>query len=327
MVKFACLSAYETVSGQENAGLRNQVEKVAEMRRAADAQITQLAADKTREVEEAVQSGRSEVARLGRLLEDEIARSRVYKKRMDEELKEARRVHRNAIDTELNSMQQQRHRSNSNAAITPRQSNATVAPQTMQMPEGKYVIGLTGNKCSGKTAVAAMLQELGASVVDADRLLLELQAPGTPTYRALVEALGVGVLEGATDGAPINRDELARVVFGDASKMHALERVMHPAMAEASYRRIQEAKSDVVVYLAAKLFDRGRPELFNATWVVWADRDVLVERLATKESLAKADAERKVDAQPAQSGKMARASVLLSNSTSLDALKAQVVRA
>ncbi len=104
---------------------------------------------------------------------------------------------------------------------------------------GKYVIGLTGNKCSGKTTVAAMLAALGATIVDVDQLVQGLQAPGQAAYNQIVEICGVGVLEGQTLGAPIKREELARIVYADASKMQALERQMGPAVHEESCKIIQ----------------------------------------------------------------------------------------
>ena len=118
----------------------------------------------------------------------------------------------------------------------------------------KYLIGLTGNIATGKSTVAKMLQELGATVIDADALVHELQRKGTPTFDAIVAAFGSGILDRSGE---IDRKALGAIVFADPAQLRVLEGILHPAVLIESMKRISEAPTPVVVYEAIKL-DRSR---------------------------------------------------------------------
>src|SRR5512147_900540 len=92
----------------------------------------------------------------------------------------------------------------------------------------KYLIGLTGNIATGKSAVAKMLQDLGATVIDADALVHDLQRPGMPTYEAIVVAFGRGILDRVGE---IDRKALGAIVFADPNQLRVLESILHPAVA------------------------------------------------------------------------------------------------
>lgn len=91
-----------------------------------------------------------------------------------------------------------------------------------------YLIGLTGNIACGKSTVVAMLRELGAHVIDADRVTHELQQPGQPVYEQIVAAFGAGIL--SAPGGPIDRRALGAVVFSDPAALRRLEQIVHPAV-------------------------------------------------------------------------------------------------
>src|SRR4051795_12310067 len=86
-------------------------------------------------------------------------------------------------------------------------------------------VGLTGGVASGKSTVGAILRDLGAVVVDADRLAREVVEPGTPGLAAVVEAFGAGVV--GPDGA-LDRPALAAVVFADPQARARLDGIVHP---------------------------------------------------------------------------------------------------
>ncbi len=94
-----------------------------------------------------------------------------------------------------------------------------------------YLIGLTGNIACGKSSVLAMLAELGAQVIDADRVTHELQQPGQPVYAAIVAEFGPGIL--AEPGGPIDRRALGAIVFADPAALRRLEQIVHPAVHRA----------------------------------------------------------------------------------------------
>jgi dephospho-CoA kinase len=94
-----------------------------------------------------------------------------------------------------------------------------------------YLIGLTGNIACGKSSVLAMLRELGAATIDADAVTHQLQRPGEPVYRKIVEAFGAGIL--TEPGGPIDRKALGAIVFSDPAALRRLEQIVHPAVHDA----------------------------------------------------------------------------------------------
>src|SRR5262245_7206799 len=94
--------------------------------------------------------------------------------------------------------------------------------------KGVYLIGLTGNIACGKSSVLAMLEQLGAQVIDADRVTHALQQPGEPVYDAIVAEFGPGIL--AAPGGPIDRRALGAIVFADPGALRRLEQIVHPAV-------------------------------------------------------------------------------------------------
>ena len=185
----------------------------------------------------------------------------------------------------------------------------------------KYLIGLTGNIATGKSTVAKMLRELGATVIDADALVHELQRSGMPTYDAIVAAFGHGILDRTGE---IDRKVLGSIVFADSEKLRLLESTLHPAVLIESQQRIAAATTRVVVYEAIKLLEAGRAEMCDAIWVVTARPEVQLERLMRDRHLSEADARQRIEAQPSQSEKIKRATVVIDNSDSLSETRRQV---
>jgi len=102
----------------------------------------------------------------------------------------------------------------------------------------KYVIGLTGNIAAGKSIVRRMLQELGASTVDADSVVHVLQRPGTAVYKEIVQVFGSFILN---KDATINRKRLSDVAFSVPDALVELERIIHPAVRRHLLRAIEKA--------------------------------------------------------------------------------------
>lgn len=191
----------------------------------------------------------------------------------------------------------------------------------MMSDTAKYLIGLTGNIATGKSTVAKMLQDLGATVIDADALVHELQRPGTPAYEAIVAAFGRGILNRAGE---IDRPALGAIVFTDPARLRVLESILHPAVAIESQRRIEAAATRVVVYEAIKLIEAGRAGMCDAIWVVTARPEVQLERLMRTRHLSEADARQRIDAQPPQAEKLQHATVVIDNSGDLDETRQHV---
>ena len=185
----------------------------------------------------------------------------------------------------------------------------------------QYLIGLTGNIATGKSTVARMLSDLGATVIEADALVHDLQRPGTPTYDALVAAFGRGILDQTGE---IDRPALGAIVFADPARLRALESILHPAVAVASQRRLAAATTPVVVYESVKLIEAGRAAMCQAIWVVTAQPEVQLQRLMRQRGLSEADARQRLCAQPSPAEQLKQATVVIDNSGGLDATQRQV---
>ena len=189
------------------------------------------------------------------------------------------------------------------------------------MARRKHVIGLTGNIATGKTTVAEMLAELGAQVIDADKLVHAMQGPGSPLAAPLSAAFGPQVVN--ADGS-INRPELGRIAFSDQDKLEELEHLIHPMVVERMLLATEEPGPDVLVLDAIKLFEAGIADFCDEIWVTDADRETQIARIMSRNHVDHAEAERRIDAQPPQAEKVARADLVIDNGGSLDTTRAQV---
>lgn len=183
------------------------------------------------------------------------------------------------------------------------------------------VIGLTGNIGTGKSTVAGMLAELGAEVIDADKVAHEMMRAGTPVHAAVVEAFGPEML--SPDGE-IDRRLLGTLVFNDPAALARLEAITHPATIEAIGRRIRATSAKVVTVEAIKLFEAGMADAYDSVWVTTCRPEQQIQRVVAERDLSRPAAERRVRAQPPQEDKVARADVVIDNSGSLSQTREQV---
>jgi len=183
------------------------------------------------------------------------------------------------------------------------------------------LIGLTGNISTGKSTVAQMLAELGAEVIDADRVAHVVMRAGTPAYARVVEAFGPGVL--GPDGE-IDRARLGAIVFNDSESLACLEAIVHPATLDAIDRCVAATSADVVVIEAIKLIEVGMASKCTSVWVTTCRPDQQVRRLVDGRGLSRAEAELRVRAQPPQEEKIARADVVVDTSGSHSQTRSQV---
>ena len=193
------------------------------------------------------------------------------------------------------------------------------------------VIGLTGGIGSGKSTVARMLRELGATVIDADAIVHELQAPGMPMVAELAKEFGPGILDAA--GA-LDRKALGAIVFADEAARLRLNHIVHPQVGAEFARRLSaalEAKAPLVVLDIPLLFE-GRvsgkgsaaARSVETTVVVWVPEAVQIERQIARDRCTRADAEQRVRAQLPLARKRELADHEIDNSGSLADTERQV---
>jgi dephospho-CoA kinase len=183
------------------------------------------------------------------------------------------------------------------------------------------VIGLTGNIACGKSLVLNELRELGAETFDADLVAHEVMRHGTSAWHAIVDRFGAGVVG---DDGEINRRALGAIVFADPAALEALDQIVHPATVAAIRERVERLSGGVAVIDAIKLFEAGLNSDCDEIWVVDCAREQQIERLMRRNNLPRDVAIERIDAQPPQSEKRARADHVIDNSGAPDAAVAAV---
>ncbi|MDA3021754.1 MAG: dephospho-CoA kinase [Actinomycetota bacterium] len=184
-------------------------------------------------------------------------------------------------------------------------------------------IGLTGGIGSGKSTVASLLKEHGATVIDADEIARELVEPGQPALGDLVAEFGPRIL---TASGTLSRGELAKLAFSDPEATRRLNAIMHPLIRSESARRLGSAPSSaVVVYDMPLLVETNQRDLVDIVVVVDVPRSLQVERSVTMRGLDREDVERRMQAQASREERLAVADYVIDNSGSPDELEAAVV--
>jgi dephospho-CoA kinase len=182
-------------------------------------------------------------------------------------------------------------------------------------------VALTGNIAAGKSSVAELFRRWGATVLDADAIVREVQRPGTPVMRRIAERFGDAVVR--PDGS-LDRPALRRIVMADPDAREALERIVHPAVyaRRAELATEAEARGDsVVVSDIPLLFESGDPEAFDAVVLVDATEPVRLLRLVEERGLSEAEALEMIRAQMPASAKRARSHYVIDNDGDLAALE------
>jgi len=175
------------------------------------------------------------------------------------------------------------------------------------------VIGLTGGIGSGKSTVADLLAELGARVIDADRIGHEVYRPGTEGHASVVAAFGPGVV--APDGT-IDRRALGSIVFRDPEALARLNALVHPLIAAEVQRRVVAARAEPgappIVIEAAILIEAGW-RFFDRIWAVTAPREAAIARVMEERGLSHAEVERRMAVQTTDEERRRVAHVVIDN--------------
>lgn len=157
------------------------------------------------------------------------------------------------------------------------------------------VIALTGGIAAGKSTVARLFADLGARLIDADKVSREVVEPGEPALAEIAEAFGPEVIN--QDGT-LNRSALAAIVFNDAEQLERLNAIVHPRVRQRVAQRIDAAPEEaIVVYDVPLLVEANLPRSFDAIVTVSAPEAARIERLVAERGYTREEAARRVAAQ------------------------------
>lgn len=189
------------------------------------------------------------------------------------------------------------------------------------------VLGLTGGIATGVTTVAQMFRELGAVVIEADRVAREVVAPQTEAYEKIVETFGKKVV--GRDGT-IDRKKLAEIVFRDTVARRRLNAITHQEIRRHIQEEVEGLRSTnpdaIVVIDIPLLLDTTGPEAFDleGVIVVSARREQQIERLKHRDKLSQEAVEQRLAAQRPAAEKETEADWVIDNSGTMEDTRRQV---
>lgn len=183
-------------------------------------------------------------------------------------------------------------------------------------------VGLSGGIGSGKSTVSARLAELGAVVIDADRIAREVVAPGTPGLAEIAERFGTGVLQ--PDGS-LDRPALGAIVFADESARRDLEAITHPRVRDLTEeRRAGAPRQSIVVHDVPLLVEAGLAPDHHLSVIVDSRESVRLDRLIRDRGMDRDTALSRISAQATDEQRYAVADVLVDNNGTREQLLAQL---
>ena len=185
-------------------------------------------------------------------------------------------------------------------------------------------LGLTGGIASGKSAVAAMLREMGFAVLDADSLAHKLIEPGQSAYDEVLREFGPSIADAQ---GRVDRAKLAALVFADRAKLDRLNAIVHPRVAEVVFRQFDEwarrGTRDAAFVEAALLIESGIHKNLDGLVIAWCRPEQQLDRLIAR-GLSESEARRRIAAQMPVEEKLRHATEKIDCSGSLEQTRQQV---
>ncbi len=189
------------------------------------------------------------------------------------------------------------------------------------------VVGLTGGIATGKSTVSNMFRQLGAPIVDADRIARWAVEPDRPAWLDLVAYFGEEIL---LPDRTVNRVKLGEIVFSDALKRDKLNRIVHPRVREESEKQIRQyLEADPkrpVIQDVPLLIETGLHSKMDKVIVVYADEPTQLRRLMERNDLSEKEAMQRIRAQMPIEAKRVYADYIIDNRGSIEETREQVIQ-
>ncbi|HEX74623.1 MAG TPA: dephospho-CoA kinase [Dehalococcoidia bacterium] len=186
------------------------------------------------------------------------------------------------------------------------------------------IIGLTGGIGSGKSTVSRFLDELGAVIIDADKVGHEAYKPDTEVWREVVASFGRQIL---TPSGDIDRKKLGEIVFGNSESLSRLNQIMHPRMYDMVKTQLEEYRRqgvDVVILEAPLLMEVDWAALVDEVWVTIAPQSTVLRRLKEYSGLSEQQSLARIRSQLSSAEREKHADVVINNDGDLNELKSKV---
>jgi len=182
-------------------------------------------------------------------------------------------------------------------------------------------VALTGNIGAGKSTVARLFEQWGATLIDTDQLVRQAQAPGQPVLKEIASRFGAEVI--LSDGS-LDRAALRARALADPTALADLNRIVHPEVHRRRLQLLGEARvrgDRIVVSDIPLLFEADDPGAFDAVVLVDAPEGVRRARLLASRALSREEVDGMMATQLSSTPKRARSDYIIDNDGDLPALE------
>ncbi len=189
------------------------------------------------------------------------------------------------------------------------------------------IVGLTGGIVGGKSTVASMFKDLGAKIIDADKLGHSVILPNKPAWKKIVKIFGKDIIQ---NDMTIDREKLGKIVFANQSLLKKLNKITHPEITKMIKKEIDSVKNKthnqekVLIVDAALIYEAKIDRFMDKIIVVYIDKDEQIKRLIKRNNLSKDEALQRVRSQMPMEEKAKISDYVIDNSSFLDKTKEQV---
>jgi len=189
------------------------------------------------------------------------------------------------------------------------------------------IVGLTGGIVVGKSTVASMFKDLGAKIIDADKLGHSVILPYSPAWGKIIRLFKKDILR---NDLTIDREKLGKIVFTNQTLLKKLNEITHPEIIKLIKKEINLAKNKthsqekILIIDAALIYEAKIDRLMDKIIVVYINEDEQVKRLVKRDNLSKEEALQRIKSQMPMKEKVKIADYVIDNSGSLDKTKKQV---
>lgn len=188
------------------------------------------------------------------------------------------------------------------------------------------IVGLTGGIVSGKTTVAQFFEQLGAKIIDADKIAREIVCPQQKVWKNIVKHFGADILKYNQE---IDRKKLAQIVFSNKDKLDLLNRITHPEIIAIIKKQIRKIKKDsdgdvICVIDVPLLFEAKMEHMMDRIIVVYLNQEEQEKRLLLRDGLKRTGAIKRIESQIPMKEKIHLADYVIDNCLTLDYTKKQV---
>ena len=185
------------------------------------------------------------------------------------------------------------------------------------------IIGLTGGIGSGKSSAAALFEDIGVDLIDADDLARDSLSINSEGYKLFIEEFGDKYLD---ENKNINRELIRKLIFNDSDAKSKLESIIHPIVRSGIETFIKNKKSDYCIIVVPLIFETNSSKIYDRVLVIDCDVDVQISRTSKRDNQTKSDIENIVNKQATREQRLSIADDVIVNNGSLDLLRNEVLK-